>query len=184
MEQQGVERSRKAMETADLILMVMDQSALLQPGNAELGTENFFLLHEVAETGKPWILIHSKCDLTNIWAGSAGFIGKANNPAAVIHLSSVTGQGFDRLEQAVADLFPAGDPKEAGGLLTDQRQEEAVFRARNGVRRAREALSDGLTPDAVLTDAEEALEALGELTGRTAKEEMVSRIFSRFCVGK
>ena len=47
-----------------------------------------------------------------------------------------------------------------------------------------EALENGLTPDAVLTDAEEALDALGELTGRTAKEEIVSRIFSRFCVGK
>lgn len=41
-----------------------------------------------------------------------------------------------------------------------------------------------MTPDAVLTDGEEALDALGELTGRTAKEEIVSRIFSRFCVGK
>ena len=51
-------------------------------------------------------------------------------------------------------------------------------------RRALEGLEAGLTPDAVLTDAEEALEALGELTGRTAKEEIVSRIFSRFCVGK
>ena len=47
-----------------------------------------------------------------------------------------------------------------------------------------ERVDSGLTPDAVLTDAEEALDALGELTGRTAKEEIVSRIFSRFCVGK
>ena len=47
-----------------------------------------------------------------------------------------------------------------------------------------EALDAGLTPDAILTDAEEALDALGELTGRTAREEIVSRIFSRFCVGK
>ena len=46
------------------------------------------------------------------------------------------------------------------------------------------ALDGGFTPDAILTDAEEALEALGELTGRTAKEEIVSRIFERFCVGK
>ena len=64
------------------------------------------------------------------------------------------------------------------------RQEEAVRRARDAVRRAQDALNSGLTPDAVLTDAEEALDALGELTGRTAKEEIVSRIFSRFCVGK
>ncbi len=91
---------------------------------------------------------------------------------------------MDRLEEAVAALFPAGDPGEAGSLLTDQRQEEAADRARAAVRRALEALENGLTPDAALTDAEEALDAIGELTGRTAKEEIVERIFSRFCVGK
>ena len=84
----------------------------------------------------------------------------------------------------MAALFPAGDPGEAGSLLTDQRQEEAAGRARAAVGRAMAALAGGLTPDAVLTDAEEALDALGELTGRTAREEIVSRIFSRFCVGK
>ena len=52
------------------------------------------------------------------------------------------------------------------------------------VRRALSALDSGLTPDAVLTDAEEALESIGELTGRTAKEEIVGAVFSRFCVGK
>ena len=61
---------------------------------------------------------------------------------------------------------------------------DAARRALDAVRRALEALETGMTPDAVLTDAEEALDALGELTGRTAKEEIVSRIFSRFCVGK
>ena len=102
----------------------------------------------------------------------------------MIELSSVTGEGLEELGNAVAALFPAGDPGEAGSLLTDARQEDAARRAREAVRRALEALEAGLTPDAVLTDGEEALEALGELTGRTAKEEIVSRIFSRFCVGK
>ena len=64
------------------------------------------------------------------------------------------------------------------------KKEDAARRALDAVRRALEALETGMTPDAVLTDAEEALDALGELTGRTAKEEIVSRIFSRFCVGK
>ena len=93
-------------------------------------------------------------------------------------------EGLEDLGNAVAALFPAGDPGEAGSLLTDRRQEDAARRALDAVRRALEALETGMTPDAVLTDAEEALDALGELTGRTAKEEIVSRIFSRFCVGK
>ena len=107
-----------------------------------------------------------------------------HSPSAVIQLSSVTGAGLDRLESAVAELFPAGSGTESGALLTDQRQEEAAARAQAAIRRAAEALEAGVTPDAVLTDAEEALDALGELTGRTAKEEIVSRIFERFCVGK
>ena len=83
-----------------------------------------------------------------------------------------------------AGKIRAGEPGEAGSLLTDARQEDAARRARDAVRRALEALEGGMTPDAVLTDAEEALDALGELTGRTAREEIVTRIFSRFCVGK
>ena len=108
----------------------------------------------------------------------------ARTPDAFLSLSSVTPGGLDLLEDAVAEIFPAGEPGEAGSLLTDQRQEDAARRALEAVRRALEALESGLTPDAVLTDAEEALDALGELTGRTAREEIVSRIFSRFCVGK
>ena len=95
-----------------------------------------------------------------------------------------SGAGLRLLEEAVAEIFPAGDPGETGSLLTDRRQEDAARRALDAVRRALEALEAGMTPDAVLTDGEEALDALGELTGRTAKEEIVSRIFSRFCVGK
>ena len=178
VEQKGVERSRQAITSADLVLAVVDGS---QPFTDEDGE-----ILELAAQQKNWVLVFSKKDLTE---GAAGFgIGvnghSAAPPAASVSLSSVTGEGLDRLESAVAALFPAGDPKEAGSLLTDQRQEEAVRRARDAVRRAREALESGLTPDAVLTDAEEALDALGELTGRTAREEIVSRIFSRFCVGK
>ena len=88
------------------------------------------------------------------------------------------------LEDAIADLFPAGSADQTGSLLTDQRQEEAARRAADAIGRAQAALESGLTPDAILTDAEEALDALGELTGRCAREEIVSRIFSRFCVGK
>ena len=175
VEQKGVERSRKALESADLVLAVVD-------GSVPLTDEDLEVLRLAAENPR-WIAVFSKCDLWDTKAHSVGIIGSPA-PAASVTLSSVTGEGLGDLENAVAALFPAGDPKEAGSLLTDQRQEEAVRRARDAVRRAKDALENGLTPDAVLTDAEEALDSLGELTGRTAKEEIVSRIFSRFCVGK
>ena len=185
VEQKGVERSRRAMEEAELILLVMDGTAEVRPENRAYLEAQALLLNQVAETGKPWLCVESKLDLTGPHAFSLGLIQKdANNPAACLCVSSVTGQGLDKLEEAVAALFPAGPSEEAGGLLTDQRQEEAAGRARAAVRRALDALESGFTPDAVLTDAEEALDAIGELTGRTAREEIVDRIFSRFCVGK
>ena len=185
VEKLGVERSRRAMEEAELILLVRDGAVEACPENKAHWEAEALLLNQVARTGKPWLCVESKCDLTGPHAFSIGLIQKdANNPAACLCVSSVTGYGLDKLENAVAALFPAGDPGEAGSLLTDRRQEEAADRARAAVRRALEALENALTPDAALTDAEEALDAIGELTGRTAKEEIVERIFSRFCVGK
>ena len=175
VEQKGVERSRQAITSADLVLAVVDGT------EKPTGVGEIFRL---AAECPHWIAVYTKRDLAPPYMVLASSPAPAAPPAASVSLSSVTGEGLDQLEAAVKDLFPAGDPKEAGSLLTDARQEEAVARARDAVRRAGEALEGGLTPDAVLTDAEEALNALGELTGRTAKEEIVSRIFERFCVGK
>ena len=183
VERLGVERSRRAMETADLILLVEDGAVEPDAIDEDIA-EELDLQEAVVLTGKPWIYIASKRDLSGILKTAVGSLDGRVRPAACVSLSAVTGEGMEELEQAVSALFPAGDPAEAGSLLTDQRQEEAAGRAREAVRRARAALEEGMTPDAVLTDAEEALEAIGELTGRTAREEIVSRIFSRFCVGK
>ena len=176
VEQKGVERSRAALASADLVLAVVDSSV---PPTAEDET-----VLDLAAQHRAWILVASKSDLPSASAPLLCLRDNRYAPVARVSVSSVTGEGLDTLEAAVAALFPAGESNDAGSLLTDQRQEEAVTRARDAIRRASGALDAGLTPDAVLTDAEEALEALGELTGRTAKDAIVSRIFSRFCVGK
>ncbi len=186
VEKLGVERSRGAMEEAELILLVSDNHVGME-NRPQTYLENFRqLLSMVGGQGTPWILVASKRDLSGAVAGSIGAIGNPdwNGPAAYVSLSALTGEGLEDLEKAVAAIFPAGDPGEAGSLLTDRRQEDAARRAREALRRGRGALENGLTPDAVLTDVEEALDAVGELTGRTAREEIVERIFSRFCVGK
>ena len=92
--------------------------------------------------------------------------------------------GLEELGAAVAALFPAGAPGETGAMLTNARQAEAARRALDALREGGQALEAGLTPDAVLTGVEDALEALAELTGRAVREDVVDRIFSRFCVGK
>ena len=111
-------------------------------------------------------------------------------PAALVQrfgqvypLSAATGEGVDALCRAVEALYPAGKQAQ-GELLTNARQADAVARSLEAVRSARRALEDGMTPDAVLNDAEAALEALGELNGKRIREDLVQTIFSRFCVGK
>lgn len=176
VEQKGVERSRKALEQADLVFAVVD-------GSQPLTEEDYSVLYAAAKCPK-WVLIWGKKDLGGQPMDfPLPLSTEYHHPDATVHLSAQTGEGIDQLEQAVSRLFPVG-VEDCGSLLTDLRQEEAVSRALNAVRRAKDALESGLTPDAILTDAEYALDAIGELTGRTAKEEIVSAIFSRFCVGK
>ena len=179
VERLGVERSRRAVESADLVLALLDGSAAT-PLPEERAAERLAPLALAARSGKPWLLLVTKSDL----GGGMGAVpdGDWRAPEAVVALSSVTHEGFDTLEAAIRRLYPASP---AGGtLLTNARQAEAVRRALDAVRAAKDALTAGLTPDVVLTESEGALAALGELTGRTAREDMVARIFERFCVGK
>ena len=174
VEKLGVERSKKAVEDADLILALLDGSAPPAPEALEP-------LALAARSGKPWLLLLTKSDL----GGVPGIVPDEENrhlPEEVISLSSVTHEGFDALEAAVRRLYPA--PRAGSALVTNARQAEAVRRALDSVRAAKEALLGGMTPDVVLTEVEQAQTALGELTGRTAREDMVARIFERFCVGK
>ena len=82
------------------------------------------------------------------------------------------------------DMLFADDAPCDGSLLTNARQAEAIVRARDSLRLAQRSMQAGLTPDAVLVDVEAAMLALGEVTGRTMREDITNRIFERFCVGK
>lgn len=168
IERQGVARSRKAMENAALVLAVIDGTEKMCDEDAEI--------IKCAERAERGIVILSKSDL-----GSACAMPETTLP--VIELSSVTGEGLDALGTAVREAFPLPSVP-AGEILTNARQFDAVSRALESMHAAQEAMSLGQTPDIVLTETEAAMAALGELTGRTVREEVTNRIFERFCVGK
>ena len=169
VERMGVERSRQAAARAELALLVLD-------GSQPLAGEDRQAL-AAARLAPRRLILRNKIDLPQV-LDSDSLEGERTLP-----LSARTGQGLDGLEAAVAGLFPAGKTP-PGRMLANARQAEAVSRALRFLRGAREALESGLTPDVVLTDAEGALNALGELTGRTLREDLTARIFERFCVGK
>ena len=168
IERMGVSRSRRAMEHAELVLAVID-------GSRELTVEDTELI-KCAERAPHGIVILSKHDL-----GSAAAVPETALP--VVELSSVTGEGLKELEDTVRELFPEPSAP-AGEILTNARQFDAVSRALESMKAAEDAMKNGCTPDIVLTETETAMAALGELTGRTVREEVTNRIFERFCVGK
>lgn len=172
IERMGVERSRAAMEQAALILFLCDQSVPFTPEDGQL--------LEQAIHRAPTVLVWNKCDLTS---APAPFLNLPER-VRVVHLSAKTGQGLDELEQAVAQLIPARAEGDGEALLTNARQADAARRALESVELARQGLAGGYTPDAVLVDVENAMSALGELTGRSVREDITARIFARFCVGK
>ncbi len=172
VEQMGVERSRAAMERAQLILYLCDRSRPV--------TEEDVELVERAMACAPTILVWNKCDLPHAAEGAE----KLPKDLCRVEVSAKHGRGLEGLEQAVARLIPAQTDGELGALLTNARQADAAARALQAVELARQGLEAGYTPDAVLVDVETALAALGELTGRSVRQDITRRIFERFCVGK
>ena len=179
IEQLGAQRSRQAMDQADLLLVVWDGT---QPPSEEDET----LLAQALDRADT-VLAVNKEDLPGYTLPTLA-LPDAPHTLTTVALSAKTGQGLDRLEATLAAraeaAFPLAGQAAAGQLLTNQRQTDAVRRALDAVERAGQALVAGITPDALLTDVEQALEALGELTGRTVREDITQRIFERFCVGK
>ena len=168
VERLGVERSRRALSEAGLVLAVVDGSLPPSPEEREI--------LEAAERAPKALAVLSKGDLPPVRES-------LETSLPVISVSAVTGQGLDRLEAAVKALFPL-PPVPAGEILTNARQAGAVARALDSLDAALEAMAQGMTPDVVLTEMEEAMEALGELTGRSVRRDVTEQIFARFCVGK
>ena len=168
VERLGVERSRAAMSKAELVIAVVD-------GSGEITDEDRKVIAQ-AEAAPKGIVVLSKRDIAEPDA-------EITTALPVVSLSSVTGDGMDELERVIAEQFPLPEVP-AGEILTNVRQADAVKRAIEYMRSALDAMRAGMTPDIVLTETEGAMSALGELSGRTVREDVTNRIFQRFCVGK
>ena len=165
----GVERSKQAVEKADLVLFVCDGSHPL--------TEDDEIIMDLCCEHQNAVALINKTDL-----------GQTVTPSDlpfmyVIPVCASTGEGLDQLADLVDTLFEGDTPCD-GSVLTNARQYDAVRRAHDAIQRALYGFRQGLTPDMVLIDIEEAMEAMGEVTGGTVREDITARIFERFCVGK
>lgn len=167
----GVSRARSAAGQAALAIAVFDASEPLTADDQQV--------IQAAQQAQARIAVLNKSDLPAVLSAEAF----AADFDRVCIVSAKEHTGLAALEEAVAALFPLPDAP-AGEILTNARHADAVSRALESLRAALDAMQLGVTPDAVLTEAEEAMGALGELTGASIREDITNRIFSRFCVGK
>jgi len=169
IEAMGVQRSRRAIEEADLVILVLDSAQ-------ELTAEDEDVIDLCSELEHVIVLLN-KSDLTPvIEPGDLPF-------TIIIKFSAATGEGMEPFVDVVEEIFGNEMPCD-GSILTNARQFDAIRRAYEALISALKGLRLGFTPDAVLTDVEAAMESMGEVTGATVREDITARIFERFCVGK
>ena len=191
VEQIGVQRSRAAAESADVVLLVFDGSEYLteqdQLVSEELQTMGFGSGSTYDDTsyrhGRPVIVVVNKADcpqrierrtLQSMWPSSP-----------MVSTSTLTGIGLSELEETLAELVLAGKTlHSASVLVTSARHQEALRRATEHLHAALSPLEQGLPLDFVSIDLRTAYDALGEVTGETASDDLLDRIFHEFCIGK
>ena len=169
VEAMGVERSKKALEEADLAIFLCD-------GSQPLTQEDRDII-ELCMDAPNAIALINKSDLGQAVApGELPFM-------TILPVSIKEGTGLEMLPEVLEEMFGGGMPCD-GSILTNARQYDACRRAYESMLESLKGLKLGQTPDAVLTDVEAAMEAMGEVTGATVREDITARIFERFCVGK
>jgi tRNA modification GTPase len=167
LEIEGMRRASQVALSADLVAYLVDSTAGSgAPIDAALA----------GQLGvAPLIKIWNKVDLP----------GRLPTPAGFIPVSAATGEGLEALVEAMVAAILEGAPVETGGPLIDsERQRDLIGRALDALGRFRAGRQKGMPLDLLAVDLADALDALGEITGEVTSEEILQRVFSRFCVGK
>jgi tRNA modification GTPase len=172
IEAEGVRRSRQSLERAEMILHVLDASEPLTDGDARY-------LAEFAD--KKRVLVRNKIDLaTRDWPAAPALSG-----VPAVSVSCRTGQGIEELKDAIKDLVWSGEIRaEMLEVMINSRHQDALSRARASTLRTLDALRSAATLELVALDLRIAVNAVGEIVGKTITEDLLDVIFSHFCIGK
>ena len=174
VEKIGVEKSIKSIEKADLVVVMID-------GSGFFGDEDVEVLH--ATKNKKRIVLINKTDL-----GQSKYVeavkAKANG-SVVIEVSAKTGMGLDILADEIRKVYNFGElAREDSAVITNMRHKTALIKAGEALGRVVEAIDMNMPSDIASIDINIAIDALGEITGETVSDDIVTAIFHSFCVGK
>lgn len=171
VEQAGVARSREQIEAADILLIVLDGSAPLTATDSEI----------LADTaGQDRLILRNKSDLDEAWPASS-----LHTETRLLPVSAKAGSGLTPLCQAILEMLPAeGEALREEVVVTRARHHEALEMAGAAAERASELLAVGGGLDLVACELQAATAELDSLVGLSTPEDILDRIFERFCIGK
>ena len=166
-----MEKSKEILKDADLVIFMTDATKPLDD-NDEYIIENI--------QGKNTIVLINKSEGESLVDKSAfSFTDR------VIEFSVKEKKGLDILENIVSEMFSLGEISvDDGAVITNIRHKDALVKARDALKSAIKEVEAGIEANMTFIDIENAISALGEITGQTVAEEIVDRIFHSFCVGK
>jgi tRNA modification GTPase len=171
IEKIGVQRAVAKLKAADLVLAVFDNSQNLD--------EQDYEIIEIIKN-KPCIAVINKTDLPQ--KIEVEIIKKIFD--SIVFISATQIKGIFELEQAIKEKLQIIDYDYSAGMIANQRQLECALKAKKALEKTLKAIDEGITLDAISVTLEEAISALLELTGEKASDEILNKVFERFCIGK
>ncbi|MCF7954130.1 MAG: tRNA modification GTPase, partial [Spirochaetales bacterium] len=190
VESEGIRRSERITETADLVIYLFDGEAGVSQDDRRVYREH--------QDDPRWIFVFSKSDLMKGTAGSDISEKEASKNDEYVFeeskmdssefdafaVSARTGEGFPLLEEAVLKAASAGGDINDGVIIDSQRQKDLLESAVEALDRGLEAAEEGMPVDIIAPELQDALQTLGELTGEVTSDDVLNNIFAGFCVGK
>jgi tRNA modification GTPase len=171
IESAGIARTKRALEQADLALLVVDEADPHWPE-----TDVLKLL-----SNRPVIVVQNKKDLRPAEDDKPLAMPNAIAPTATHRISALKNTGIDELTRELLQWVATDDTSRDEIIISEARHHDALTRALFSLERAQEQLR---APTLLASDLRDAVNALGEITGETVGEEILDRIFSKFCIGK
>lgn len=176
----GVARAKAVMSDADLVIVLLDASE-------DITNEDHKIIDSVADIAH--IIAVNKIDLTSDKSASmliADLVSKTKDqkPKTTVTLSAKTGEGLDGLRRGIIEPFSTDEISTTGFLVTDARHHDLLLRTKDEIKQSITNLDSKMSEEIILVGLHNALRYLGEITGETSTEDMLTRIFSTFCIGK
>jgi tRNA modification GTPase len=175
----GVQRARRAIADVDLVIAMLDVSE-------NETSEDVDILESVKDSRHIIVLNKiDKVDRAHLDTFQEQLRLQLNSDAThAVEVSAKTGEGLDGLRRAMVEPFAPHDSTSNGFLVSDARHYDLLVRAHGEILQSADQLSSGHSEEIVLIGLHNALRYLGEITGETTTEDMLTRIFSTFCIGK